>query len=249
LLRELVIRNIRTLSKLTSPKLVNSISKYMYIRKLIDEFDLSLILDVGANIGQFGTSMRELGFAGTLISFEPVTAQFAKLKATASGDPNWITLNCAAGVADETKSINVMRSNLYSSFNAPSSLKTSRYAEVNTVVATEPVKVRRLDGLIDELGLRGKLKNCFLKSDTQGSDKYVLEGAGSYLREIRVLQVELSVTPIYENTFGMTDMLVYLEERSFAPVALFPLVGMADWSAVEFDYLGVNRSYDCAPAQ
>jgi FkbM family methyltransferase len=220
----------------------------MYIRKLIDEFEISLILDVGANIGQFGTSMRELGYVGKLISFEPVAAQFAKLMTTAVGDANWTTLNCAAGVADETKSINIMRSNVYSSFQTPSRLKTSRYAEANAVVATESVKVRRIDGLIDELGLHGKLKHCLLKSDTQGFEKYVLEGTGPYLKEIRFLQVELSVTPIYENTVGMTDMLIYLEERSFAPVALFPIVQLPDWSAVEFDYLGVNRSYDSAAA-
>jgi FkbM family methyltransferase len=245
LLREMVIRITRTLNKLTSPKLANSISKYMYIRKLIDEFEISLILDVDANIGQFGTSMR----AGTLVSFEPVAAQFAKLKAAASGDPNWITLNCAAGVADETKSINVMSSSVFSSFNAPSKLQTSRFAETNAVVATESVTVRRLDGLIDELGLRGKLKNCLLKSNTQGFDKSVLEGMGSCLSEVRALQLEISVTPIYENTVGMTDMLVYLQDRSFAPVAMFPNNWLADWSAIELEYLGVNRSYDRAQAQ
>ena len=52
----------------------------------------SVLLATSApNIGQFGTSMRELGYTGTLVSFEPVAAQFAKLKAAASGDPNWIT--------------------------------------------------------------------------------------------------------------------------------------------------------------
>jgi 2-polyprenyl-3-methyl-5-hydroxy-6-metoxy-1,4-benzoquinol methylase len=129
LLREMVIRNTRTLNKLTSPKLVNSISKYMYIRKLIDEFQISLILDVGANVGQFAMSMRELGYTGTLVSFEPVAAQFATLKAAAEGDPNWITLNCAAGVADETKSINVMSSSVFSSFNTPTMQKTSKFAQ------------------------------------------------------------------------------------------------------------------------
>jgi FkbM family methyltransferase len=193
--------------------------------------------------------MRELGYTGTLVSFEPVAAQFAKLKAAASGDPNWITLNCAAGVADETKSINVMSSSVFSSFNAPSKLQTSRFAETNAVVATESVTVRRLDGLIDELGLRGKLKNCLLKSNTQGFDKSVLEGMGSCLSEVRALQLEISVTPIYENTVGMTDMLVYLQDRSFAPVAMFPINWLADWSAIELEYLGVNRSYDRAQAQ
>jgi FkbM family methyltransferase len=178
-----------------------------------------------------------------------VAAQFAKLKAAASGDPNWITLNCAAGVADETKSINVMSSSVFSSFNAPSKLQTSRFAETNAVVATESVTVRRLDGLIDELGLRGKLKNCLLKSNTQGFDKSVLEGMGSCLSEVRALQLEISVTPIYENTVGMTDMLVYLQDRSFAPVAMFPNNWLADWSAIELEYLGVNRSYDRAQAQ
>jgi hypothetical protein len=47
----------------------------------------------------------------------------------------------------------------------------------------------------------------------------------------------------------MTDMLVYLQDRSFAPVALFPINWLADWSAIELDYLGVNRSYDRAQAQ
>jgi FkbM family methyltransferase len=166
-----------------------------------------------------------------------------------NSDPNWITLNCSAGVADETKSINVMSSSVFSSFNAPSKLQTSRFAETNAVVATEPVKVRRLDGFIDEFGMGGKLKNCFLKSDTQGFDQNVLEGMWSYLNEIRVLQLEISVTPIYENTVGMTDMLVYLQDRSFAPVAMFPINWLADWSAIELDYLGVNRSYDRAQAQ
>jgi len=216
----------------------------MYIRNLIEEFEISLILDVGANIGQFGKSMRELGYAGTMVSFEPVTAQFSKLKAAASRDPNWKTLNFAVGVANETKAINIMTSSEFSSFNKPSSVETSMFDHDNSIVATENVAVRRLDMVIDELGLRGQLKNCFLKSDTQGFDKNVLEGSGSYLNEIRLLQLEMSITPIYENTVGMLDMLQYLQERSFAPVALFPVTRLTDWSAVEFDYLGVNRSYD-----
>ena len=128
--------------------------------------------------------MRELGYVGTLVSLEPVAAPFAKLKTAAGGDPNWITLNCAAGVANETKSINVMSASVFSSFNTPSRANTSRFADQNAVVATESVQVRRLDGVIDELGCSGKLKNCLLKSDTQGFDRNVLEGLGSYLNEI-----------------------------------------------------------------
>ena len=60
--------------------------------------------------------------------------------------------------------------------------------------------MRRLDGFIDQFGMRCKLKHCFLKSDTQDFDQNVLEGMGSYLNEVRVLQLEISVAPIHEYT-------------------------------------------------
>jgi FkbM family methyltransferase len=241
-MKSILLMTVGALNKVVSPKDINSVSKYMYIRKLIEELEISIILDVGANIGQFGKSMRDLGYAGIIISFEPVTAAFSKLKTAARLDPNWKILNFALGVANETRKINVMKSSVFSSFNKPSSSETSQFTQENSVMETENVQVRRLDEVIGDLGLRGKLKNCFLKSDTQGFDRNVLNGLGSYLNEVCLLQLEMSVVPIYENTIGMLDMIRYLQDRSFTPIALFPINRLTDWSTVEFDYLGVNRA-------
>ena len=42
---------------------------YTYV---LGKIDIGLILDVGANIGQFGESIRERGWHGPMVSFEPL---------------------------------------------------------------------------------------------------------------------------------------------------------------------------------
>jgi len=58
-----------------------------------------------------------------------------------------------------------------------------------------------------------------------------------------MLMLEMSSIPIYEDTPDMTEMISYLRTREFAPVAFFPITFTGDWSALEFDFLGVNQRY------
>jgi FkbM family methyltransferase len=238
-----LLESVAVLDKIVSPRNISNMSQYIYFNKLLKELKIDLVLDVGANEGQFAESLRDLGYRGTIVSFEPVATTYARLEQTARRDEHWKTMHCALGAVNETRVINVMRSNLFSSFNRPSSSETSRFTYGNVVETTESVEVRRLDDVLRELGLTDRLRTCFLKSDTQGYDAQVLEGLGPCLKEIRLLQLELSAIPIYENAQNMLDMLKFLQNRSFATVAMFPVNRLDDWSAVEFDYLGVNRAY------
>ena len=98
-----------------------------------------------------------------------------------------------------------------------------------------------MDEIAAEFGFKDKIARCFLKSDTQGFDLHVLRGAGELLQSVKMLQLEMSVARIYEASTKMPEMLQFLEECGFAPVALFPINRFPDWSAPEFDYLGVKR--------
>jgi FkbM family methyltransferase len=226
---------------MASPKQVIGVAKYMYIKRLLDDFNIDLIFDVGANIGQFGQSMREIGYRGEIISFEPVVHQFERLRSAT--DSKWKAMNVALGATDEKRTINIMQQTVFSSFNTPSVASTEKFAVGNKVVRTEEVHIRRLADIIRELNLSDRLERCFLKCDTQGFDRHVLEGSGEYLEAVRMMMLEVSAVPIYENSLPMAETIQYLVDLQFLPVALFPITFLRDWSAVEFDWLGVNQRY------
>lgn len=68
---------------------------------------VSAVLDVGANSGQYARGLRGAGFAGRIVSFEPLPGPFAVLQRSASTDPLWECRRCALGDVDGTISINV----------------------------------------------------------------------------------------------------------------------------------------------
>jgi hypothetical protein len=59
--------------------------------KLIQSANIDLIIDIGANEGQYGKDLRANGFTGKIISFEPLNDAFAKLKQAAKNDTLWET--------------------------------------------------------------------------------------------------------------------------------------------------------------
>lgn len=241
MLESLALRAVRALGHYIDPKTVIGFSKYLFIKSLLDAHGIELIVDVGGNVGQFATSMRKIGYRGRIISFEPVAAQFAQISRSARADPKWSVYNMALGNRAGTMAINVMNSSVFSSFRQPTSRETDDFAQANRIERVETVEVRTLAGMAEELELVGVLNRAFLKCDTQGFDREVLIGAGDLLAQVRLLQIELSVTPIYENAPRMTEMLAFVEAHGFVPVASFPINRLADGSAAELDYLGVNR--------
>ena len=63
----------------------------------IENRRVNLVLDVGANVGQFAQSLRNRGYAGRIISFEPVKEAFSALENAARGDDLWTASNLALG--------------------------------------------------------------------------------------------------------------------------------------------------------
>ena len=62
------------------------------------ENNVNLIFDVGANAGQFGVLLREIGFDGKIVSFEPLSDARECLLNISRNDPMWqIALQTAIG--------------------------------------------------------------------------------------------------------------------------------------------------------
>jgi hypothetical protein len=60
-----------------------------HLMALLELYRVNCVLDVGANRGQYGTLLREAGYAGRIVSFEPVPHIAQQLEAVAAKDGNW----------------------------------------------------------------------------------------------------------------------------------------------------------------
>src|SRR5262245_57862738 len=70
--------------------------------KLLQYHDINLVFDVGANVGQYAINLRNSGYQGRIVSFEPTLNAFQTLKRLTAGDPSWDAVHCALGDFDGT---------------------------------------------------------------------------------------------------------------------------------------------------
>lgn len=188
-------------------------------RKRID-----IVFDVGANIGQYGGALRELGYAGTIVSFEPLSSAHAALTVAAADDPRWqVAPRGAIGATDGEIAINVAGNSVSSSVLD----MLGSHAEAapdSSYTGKESVPIRRLDTIADHW--LAEDSRLFLKADTQGFEGAVLEGAKAALARTHAVQLELSLTPLYEGQLMAEDIIARLRAAGFAPWTLWP--GFAD---------------------
>lgn len=188
-------------------------------RALLRHCGIEAVLDVGANVGQFGGELRHLGYAGVIHSFEPMAAAFESLRAAAAGDPQWqvhpLALGSAAGVGE----INVSQ-NSYSSSLRDLLPEHLAGAPDSVYVAKETIQLSTVDEQIETLQLTDK--KIYLKIDTQGYEREVLKGAQQNLGKVRAIQLEISLVPLYDQGLGLEECLAFMTEHGFRLVGLDP---------------------------
>ena len=199
--------------------------------------EVDTVLDVGANAGRYATAVRRIGYRGRIISFEPLREPFARLEAASAADDRWECHRCALGAADAETEINVSDCTEFSSF-----LPIHGFARdvhpTSGATRRELVPIRSLDGMFADLQLDGG--TLWLKSDTQGFELQVLEGARQCLDAFVGVQLELSLRPLYSGQPGFEEVVGEMRRRGFV---LSDLVrGFADnWELFEVDGLFVRR--------
>ncbi|MBX3734625.1 MAG: FkbM family methyltransferase [Verrucomicrobiae bacterium] len=192
-------------------------------RRFLDAVGVDLVLDVGANVGQYASQLREIGYAGKIVSFEPVTKAYKQLRKACEGDPQWIARNSALGDVSRKQEIKVSQ-NLESSSLLPMLSTHLEAVPESAVVAVEQIVVERLDEIIDEVA--GAARRIFLKMDTQGYERMVVEGALGCLDRIVALQAEVSLVPLYEGETALCDFTGHLSKLGYSLAAIEP--GYAD---------------------
>ncbi len=170
-----------------------------------------VVIDVGANEGQYGRSIRRAGFSGPILSFEPQSAAFAELERRTSRDQHWTAHRCALGATNGEITLNIA-GNSESSSVLPMLDTHSANSPTSAYVATEQVPLRRLDDVVSEAGVDGPMH---LKLDVQGFELAVLDGAPQAFEAAVSLEVEMSFVPLYSGQATFDGLLARLGAAGF----------------------------------
>ncbi len=191
------------------------------IAELLAHHKISLVLDVGANAGQYATAIRNNGYRGPIVSYEPTAGAHAALVQAAGANPDWIVApRCAVGdAAHDAVSINASAESDMSSL-LPMTDQAKQHMPTAALGVEETVPMVTLAG---EWPARvSSTDRVFLKVDTQGYEDKVLDGLGGRLDALTGLQLEIGLQAIYEGQKDYLGILNRVTRAGFEAAFVVP---------------------------
>jgi FkbM family methyltransferase len=180
---------------------------------------VDLVVDVGANIGQYGRRLREGGYTGRILSLEPMRREFDVLADVAAADGRWDAIRAGAGAETGELTIHRAANSISSSF-LPMLERHLDVAPKSGYDGDEVVPVERLDVLAADAVARAS--RPYLKVDTQGYESTVLDGAGGLIDQFVGIELEMSMVPLYGGQLLVLDTLQRLDRLGFRLAGIAP---------------------------
>ncbi len=186
---------------------------------MLDARRVDLILDVGANVGQFAEKIFEAGYEKRIVSYEPLSRPYGILTEKSRTNPNWDVERLCIG--DSTGEVELMIShNEIASSILGTTPVLSEFQPEFEYVGSEKVEVTTLDAAASSVITSAE--KPFLKVDVQGFEEQVLRGAEETLARCVGLQIELSFLELYDGQMLFSEMLRGLEQKGFTPYRFYP---------------------------
>lgn len=165
------------------------------VARLLEHRGITTVLDVGANVGQYARMIRGAGFAGDILSFEPLSDAYRHLRRRSRRDGRWRAFNLAVGAEPGPSTIHVS-DNSYSSSLLTMTDRHLDAAPGSEIVGQEEVEVTTVAQVVTDHQIDPS--RTLLKVDTQGFERAVIAGAGPLIDDFAAVQLELSFVELYE---------------------------------------------------
>lgn len=202
------------------------IVRHKELPELLALHRVDIVFDIGANDGGYATELRQAGWSGPLVSFEPQPETFKRLKQRFAADSQWSGHQIGLGSEDAVLKMNIHGTDVLSSFlEKIESSAPSRQVDV---------EVKRMDGVLD--GILGTCSRPFVKIDTQGFEIEIIKGFGPRTAGVIGWQLEMSVEPLYQNQPKMEEVIALMRKLGFSLWKILP--GLRDpktLQSFEFD--------------
>jgi FkbM family methyltransferase len=215
---------VRLIARAAPLELSRSYTERDFKRKFIKQLEsrqVDVVLDIGANSGQYASGLRKAGYKGRIISFEPLSGPFSILEQKASKDSLWECRRGALGDDDGTISINVAGNAGESSSVLPMLQRHQDAYPPANYVDTQVVPINRLDTIASEILRPNDV--TFLKIDVQGFEKHVIAGGKSTIDGGCVgMQLELSFVPLYDGGPLIPEAIDLLYSLGFRLTGMLP---------------------------
>lgn len=179
----------------------------------------TLVVDIGANVGQFAQSILNLELP--ILSIEPLPSIYSTLKSNSDSCPYWHTCPypLAIGSFDGYVDINESKNTFSSSILSINDIHT----DINASSAyrnSYNVKQMKLDSYLKQSSF--DLSRLALKIDVQGYELEVLKGASFALSSSKFVLLELSLVPLYINQPLWLELVEFMYENNFYLWGLSP---------------------------
>ena len=208
--------------------------------KIIKKLGITVVLDVGANVGEFALSLREHDYKGKIVSFEPIKAAHKRLFINASSDSSWtVHSRVALGSEIGTTKINVAGNNALSSSILEMGSAHKESSPESIYVGKEDVPIITIDSIFERYV--GNNDIVLLKMDVQGYEDFVLIGAKSSIKNIAAIKLELSLTSLYEGDKLYDFYFSKLETLGFDIYDLEPGHRHPNGRLLQFDAIHVKK--------
>jgi FkbM family methyltransferase len=200
--------------------------------------NIKSIIDVGANVGQFTSKIREINATAKIYSFEPIASCHAILANNFKNDKNFMAYNYACGDTTETLQINVNNYSPSSSILDIQQLHIDNFK--HTASSTkENIKIDLLDNLIDVGELEAPI---LIKIDTQGFEKKVIAGAQKVLSKTDIILIELSYQKLYKDQSLFHEIYTILYDFGFQYIGnMEELLSPIDGVPLQSDGIFIKR--------
>jgi FkbM family methyltransferase len=206
-------------SLLTLRKKKGNIDTFLLLEQpWLKELEISTVLDIGSNIGQFAITFNSAMPKAQIFSFEPIPECFQELQENISSIPNISAFNIGLGdYSGDLEFFEVNDHSMSSSFLKMTSLHKQAFPQTTASKLTK-VKVEKLDTFAEKISIS---KPLLIKLDVQGYEEQVMKGGENVISQAAVIIVETSFKTLYEDQPLFEDIYNLLKKHGFSYAGSF----------------------------